>query len=190
MADVPELDCISNIYCFSNEYTCEQLTPRMKPLMIQLQENHYTLPPEAYSYSKSNIFMKKCTIAVSYTDSSGGVYILGDTFLRNFVTTFDFANGEMLLTQNKYAPTGVSIVYKMSGWKLFGIIAGVIIVVLLLVWLVCCCCKRHKQRKLAKGYKTIGHNIDLNKEEPLAAQADYAQHWRGVESEARSRSIN
>ena len=36
MADVPELDCVSNIYCFSNDYTCDQLTPRMKPLMIQL----------------------------------------------------------------------------------------------------------------------------------------------------------
>jgi len=26
---VPELDCSSNIYCFSQDYFCEQLTPRM-----------------------------------------------------------------------------------------------------------------------------------------------------------------
>ena len=31
---VPELDCSSNIYCYSNEHFCEELTPRMKPLMI------------------------------------------------------------------------------------------------------------------------------------------------------------
>ena len=53
---VPELDCTSNIYCYSNQYTCEELTPRMKPLMIQLQENYYTLPPEAYTFSRDNVF--------------------------------------------------------------------------------------------------------------------------------------
>jgi len=53
---VPELDCTSNIYCFSKDFTCDQLTPRMKPLMINLQENYYTLPPEAYTFSRSNLF--------------------------------------------------------------------------------------------------------------------------------------
>ena len=36
LSTVPELDCSSNIYCFSNQYFCDELTPRMKPIMINL----------------------------------------------------------------------------------------------------------------------------------------------------------
>ena len=87
---VPELDCTSAIYCFSRYQTCDQLTPKMEPLVIQLQENYYTLQPEAYTFSQGNRFQKACTVAVSFSDDAGGVFILGDTFLRNFVTTFDY----------------------------------------------------------------------------------------------------
>ena len=55
-AEVPELDCSSNIYCYSNDYTCEELTPRMSSLMIQLQDNHYTLPPAAYTFSQGKYY--------------------------------------------------------------------------------------------------------------------------------------
>lgn len=90
---VPSIDCTSGIYCFSNTEYCEDITPYMSDLTIQLGENHYTMPPETYTFSRSkNWRQKKCTVAISYTDSSSGVYILGDTFLRNFVTTFDYKN--------------------------------------------------------------------------------------------------
>ena len=36
-------------------------------------------------------------IAISYM-ANAQIYILGDTFLRNFVTTFDYGNGEIRLT--------------------------------------------------------------------------------------------
>ena len=91
------------------------------------------------------------------TDDSGGVYILGDTFLRNFVTTFDFAAGEMRLALNKHAPAGVSVEYKMSGLRLFGDIAAGIIGLCLVV-----CCVYHflKRRKTTqesqKDYAVIG----------------------------------
>ena len=68
--------------------------------MIQLGENYYTLPPESYTFPQGNFFQKKCTVAISYTDSSGGVMILGDTFLRNFVTTFDYESSKIELTVN------------------------------------------------------------------------------------------
>lgn len=166
---VPELDCSSNIYCFSNDYYCDELTPRMKPLMINLQENYYTLPAEAYTFSRDNIFQKKCTVAISWTSDSGGVYILGDTFLRNFVTTFDFANGEMRLAINKNAPAGVSIDYKMGGWKIFGIIVGGLVgLALIIVFLVYCICKCKKNKAKAKGYSVIQANAD--KEEVICSE--------------------
>ena len=150
--------------------------------MINLQENYYTLPPEAYTFSRGNIFQKKCTIAVSYTDSSGGVYILGDTFLRNFVTTFDYESGEMQLTINVNAPAGVSIEYKMSGWKIFGIIAGCILFVILVILVIWCCIKKQKKAKLERGYQTIATGVHGEiSQEPLNQRGDdkssYKQHW-------------
>lgn len=120
----------------------------MKPIMINLQDNFYTLPPEAYTFSRdSSRQKKKCTVAVSMTDDSSGVYILGDTFLRNFVTTFDFANGQMHLAINKNAPAGVKIEYKMAGKQLFGIIAASLSALALLILCICCCVSQHRKRQ-------------------------------------------
>ena len=33
-----------------------------------------------------------CTIMVGYLNDSQGIYVLGDTFLRNFYTSFDLTN--------------------------------------------------------------------------------------------------
>jgi hypothetical protein len=183
---VPDLDCDSNIYCFSDKRTCEEITPLMQPLSITLQENTYTLPPEAYTFPQQNVMYPLCTIAVSYTDKSGGVYILGDTFLRNFVTTFDFASGEMQLTVNVNAPAGITIEYNMSGWKIFGIVAGCILAVIIIIFITCYCVKKRKQDRLAKGYQTIGSSVEHEGEisqEPLTrgdqnnADTAYKNHW-------------
>ena len=65
----------------------------------------------------------------------------------------------MRLTINKEAPEGVKVEYKMSGWKIFMIIAGCIIGVIAIGCCVWCWCKRCKAQKeaknLAKGYQTI-----------------------------------
>lgn len=147
--DVPTgLDCTSSIYCFSDTLSCDELNEKLSPLRIQLQENYYTLPATAYTFPRGNIFQKKCTIAVSYTDSSSGVYILGDTFLRNFVTTFDYKNGSIDLTINVNAPAGITIEYKMSGWKIFGIILACLAAVGFVIWAIVCCCKRNRKNKV------------------------------------------
>ena len=143
LSAVPEFDCTSSIYCFSNTYTCDYLTPRMDSITIQLGENYYTMPPEAYTFSATSRFSRKCTVGISYTEDSSGIYILGDTFLRNYVTTFDFKKNEMRLAVNKDAPTGLKVEYKMSGWKIFLIILGCLVAVVLLLWLVCCLCKKY-----------------------------------------------
>jgi len=55
-AKVPGLDCSSNIYCYSDTETCDAFTPDMESLTITLGENHYTLPPEAYTFSRGKNF--------------------------------------------------------------------------------------------------------------------------------------
>lgn len=115
--------------------------------MIQLQENYYSMPPEAYTFTSSRQFSyKKCTVAISYSDDSSGIYILGDTFLRNFVTTFDYSSNEMRLAINIEAPAGVSVEYKMSGWKIFLIIVGCLIFVGLIIWCTIVLCKKRKAK--------------------------------------------
>mmetsp|Transcript_27153 Transcript_27153/g.33760 ORF Transcript_27153/g.33760 Transcript_27153/m.33760 type:complete len:85 (+) Transcript_27153:1156-1410(+) len=83
------------------------------------------------------------------TDDSGGVYILGDTFLRNFVTTFDFEAGEIRLTINKYASEGVKVEYKMSGVKIFAIVVGCLLALVCFVACIYYCLRGRKKRAQA-----------------------------------------
>ena len=53
--------------------------------------NVFTITPKGYTFSGDNIFDYRCTVAVSYMSDNSGLYILGDTFLRNFVSTYNFA---------------------------------------------------------------------------------------------------
>ena len=155
-APLGALDCTSLIYCFSDTLTCDELSPHLSPLKIQLEDNYYTLPAASYMFDRGNIYQKKCTIGISYTDSTSGVYILGDTFLRNFVTTFDYNNSEMELVINVNAPDGVEIMYKMSTWKIFMIVLGCLVALALLIWMVICCCKKCRKNKTKKAYVSIG----------------------------------
>ena len=156
LKDVPEgLDCTSTIYCFSDTLTCDELSPFLKPLMIQLQDNYYTLPASAYTFDRGVSFQKKCTVGVSYTESTGGVFILGDTFLRNFVTTFDYKNRQIKLAANVYAPEDIVIEYRMDGWKIFGIILACLCGLAMIIWAIVYCCKRSKKNKISMAYSML-----------------------------------
>jgi len=46
-----------------------------------------------------------CTVAVSYIDQDDeGVTILGDSFLREFVASFDYQTNEVTLAKSAEAP--------------------------------------------------------------------------------------
>lgn len=67
LAAVPDFDCTSRVYCFTTKNTCDVYTPSMSSFMFQLQENYYTLPPAAYTFSTTGSFgRKQCTVAISY----------------------------------------------------------------------------------------------------------------------------
>ena len=46
---------------------------------------------------------------------------------------------------NKNAPEGVKIEYKMSGWKIFGIVVAAILGLILVIMLLVCCIRRCKK---------------------------------------------
>ena len=113
MEVAPDMDC-SGIYCKSSKHTCDFYTPVLKPLTIQLDDNHYTISPEGYTFSGDNIKKYLCTVAISYNDDKQGIFILGDTFLRSFVSVFDYNDNSMLLGVNSNAPEGTKIEWKLS----------------------------------------------------------------------------
>ena len=99
--------------------------------------------------------------------------------MRNYVTTFDFSNSEMKLAINVNSPDGVNIEYKMSGWKIFGIIFGAVVGLGLIIWITCCCVKRYRKKKIARGYQTIGagqHDGEIISEPPEVSPK-YKQYY-------------
>lgn len=96
------------------------------------------------------------------------------------MTTFDYDKGEIRLAINKYAPSGITVEYKMSGWKIFLIIVGCLVAVAILICLIVCLCKRCKKRKLKQGYETISA---LSQEDEVKANVEpkdpgyYKQHY-------------
>jgi len=84
-----DINCSDETYCFSDVWECSHFTPYLENLTFILGNNHYTIPPEGYMFSGNGIENKMCTIAISFVSDSMGYYIVGDSFLRNFVATFD-----------------------------------------------------------------------------------------------------
>ena len=68
----------------------------MKDFTFQLEYTTFTIPPAGYTSDVDG----GCLIAVSYISDSQGLYILGDTFLRNFVSTYDYEKKKIDLGVN------------------------------------------------------------------------------------------
>ena len=116
LAKAPELNCEDSEYCFSDQHTCDYFTDKLAPITVRLANNHYTIQPEGYMFSGNGRQSKMCTVAISYMSDTQGLFILGDTFMRNFVTTFDNDSEEIRLAVNINAPAGTKIEWKISGW--------------------------------------------------------------------------
>ena len=80
---------ISYNYCYSNVQTCENYWPLFSNLTMVLETNEYTIQPEGYTLN-NDLDNHACSIAVTSIPDSQGIVILGDTWLRNFVSTYDY----------------------------------------------------------------------------------------------------
>ena len=129
----------------------------MEPLSFQLDYTTFTIPPLGYVFDEQG----SCIIGVSYVSDSANLYILGDTFIRNFVVTFDYGEQSMKLTRNVNAPEGVSISWQLSPLQIFAIVFGCVVVVGLVIWLVLCLLRRRKAKKMV-SYQGQGYMIGDN----------------------------
>ena len=60
--------------------------------------------------------------------------ILGEPFMRQFVTTFDYEKNQVSFQLNSFASGGPTSHYKMSGGGIFAIIASCLVLVGLCVF--------------------------------------------------------
>jgi len=82
----------------------------MPDLTITLNSNEYTIPPAGYVLSGLTAEIGVgCIIAISPVSDLQGMYILGDTFLRNFDTIFNYEQKSVSFSVSSNAPAGVTI---------------------------------------------------------------------------------
>ena len=108
------------------------------------------MPSAAWTKQKGSV----CSIQIYptmdnyYHRANTDQTILGQAFLRNYVTTFDFTTKKIQVIVNINAPDGVDFEIppdtSLTGWAIFGIVAASIFALIVIVWLVYCYIKRPK----------------------------------------------
>ena len=84
-------------------------------------------------------------VAVSYISDVSGLYILGDTFLRSYVSTFNYTSEQMILGPSASAPGKFETVRTWEFWVLLAIVC--LCGLVLLAVLVSCIVKKVKARR-------------------------------------------
>ena len=125
--------------CYTED-KCEALWPDMESLSITLGGSVFKLEPWQYSWNVQN---RLCRVGVSSLDASP--YIMGDTFLRSYITSFDLANSKVTIGKSVNAPVQTELSHHF--WLLlFFCLAATAVLIVLVVG--CCkdkiksCCKR------------------------------------------------
>lgn len=99
--------------------------------------------------------------------------------MRNYVTTFDYGNGQMKLTRNVNSSASISDTSQVENlqWStgaIVGFIVGSLIALFLLILLIVCCCKRHKKREAQRKAFGVGATQYLSND----AEAEIMQEER------------
>jgi uncharacterized protein YneF (UPF0154 family) len=102
----------------------------MDNLTINAGLASYTMPPQAYTMAGQKVSPGiKCIVPVTHTPDSSGVALLGDTFLRNFYSTYNFETNKVGLAVNSANPWDCTITPHMAGWAIFLVILAVLVTV-------------------------------------------------------------
>ena len=131
-------------YCFSS-LPCSNFTSELQPLTIRLENTNFVIPPAGYLLE--NTMNHQCVIAVSYISDGREMYILGETFLRNFYAVFDYTTNKVQLAVNANAPVGTKIHTVKSGWVIFAYtMAATLALLIMCIGTFCfitrCCCRK------------------------------------------------
>ena len=78
----------------------------MQDLQFKLDDTFYTITPQAYTSSYGD---SKCNVLIWYRDDDSESIILGNYFLQDFVTSFNYETGSIKFGLNINAIEGASI---------------------------------------------------------------------------------
>lgn len=82
---------------------------------------------------------------VSSIDPSTGFYVMGDTFIRNYYTVFDYKELTVSFAPATHSPEYGNL---MTGWDIFGIVIACFTVVILTTFLVVYLVRKFKKPNL------------------------------------------
>lgn len=158
-AALPDFICNSQDYnyCYSETNTCDVYWEEMEPLTFYFVKNKYTIPPQGYTLSNS--FGWPCVVAVTSVSDTTGLMVLGDSFLRNFVTSFDYQLNYVSFAVSANAPPGTLAQNKIGLLDIVFIVFGSLVFVALIA---CFIHKRYcaNRRRQKKAPRTVLNTVD------------------------------
>ncbi len=98
------LDLTCDTYCYSKTSPCSNFYG-IAEMLINIGQVRMTIPPTGYLLE--NALGYSCLIAVASSGSETAPYIFGDTFIRNYYTTFDYKKKTVSFAVSANAPVGV-----------------------------------------------------------------------------------
>ena len=132
---------------------CTTLAQNLGDVQINLGQYKLTIPPEGYLLN--NTLDYECFVAISSSGSNQQPYILGDTFIRNFYSSFDYKHKKVSLAVSANAPAGVSVERDFTTLVTVCIILSVVLGVLVL-WI---CAKAYLRRRKERKAR-LGGSVD------------------------------
>ena len=137
-------------YCYTTANTCDYYWEYMEHLEFWLggETEPFRIPPWAYSFSGDNYGTPACLVAVSFVPQMEGIEqltILGDSFLRQYVTSFNYTDNTVTLGINANRPvqTYPNVIGQYI-WMTICVIAFLGMIVML-----CLCIQSHQRRQAA-----------------------------------------
>jgi hypothetical protein len=156
-----------NDYCYTKVKYCNEVNSKLDDLTFTLDNQIFTVPVDGYLMGDYE--GHPCSAFVSYNSDKTTNYVLGTTFMRNFVISFNYDDTTMTLT-SKWPATAAKTYYGMSGVTVLIVLVGVAALLLYIGVLIFCCCK-HKM--LAKKEAKAELEAKVNDNEGTMPEQQY-----------------
>ena len=92
-----------------------------------------------------------CTALVSFSPFSMNTVLLGDSFLRQYVTSFNYTDHTITLGKNKHSPTKPLTINDVMNYLKIVLIVGLLVIIVIVGICIWCCCRAKNRRNAASA---------------------------------------
>lgn len=178
MSIAPDFQC-SSTYCYTNQNLCDHYYDSLSDLKINLGQMVLTIPPQGYLLSDTMNY--QCLMAIANGGSDTSPYVLGDSFIRNFYTTFDFKKKTISFAKSSNAPDGVAVSIQLTTWSIIGISAGALLLIAFSYYVVKKC--RESRRQKAGSFGGKGVLIGASKSDVAKTESDNYHEYNSLKGD-------